>query len=131
MRDLDEVLAVNPLAVQTALTRTVDLSAFGLTRGEELAKVVGTMRVERGYMSTTRLPSGGATKTYKAPVRLTIIAPAGTPAAAVEDVSKFPGQGEVILGRGLGYTIVEPTYDDQLGMWRATMLINRAGGGIR
>ncbi|MFV8169837.1 ADP-ribosyltransferase [Mycolicibacterium peregrinum] len=128
VKDLDAVLDANPLPARTVLTRTVDLEAFGITNGEDLVRIVGTQRIERGYMSTTRLPGGGTTKDYKAPVRLTVIAPRGTPAAAVEDISKFPGQGEVLLGRGLGYTIINPTYDGQLGMWRATMLIEPGGG---
>lgn len=128
VKDLDAVLDANPLPARTVLTRTVDLEAFGITNGEDLAKIVGTQRIERGYMSTTRLPGGGTTKDYKAPVRLTVIAPRGTPAAAVEDISKFSGQGEVLLARGLGYTIINPTYDGQLGMWRATMLIEPGGG---
>lgn len=128
VKDLDAVLDANPLPTRTVLTRTVNLEAFGIASGEDLTKIVGTQRIERGYMSTTRLPGGGTTKDYKAPVRLTVIAPRGTPAAAVEDISKYPGQGEILLARGLGYTIINPTYDSQLGMWRATMLIEPGGG---
>ncbi|MGX9669933.1 VG15 protein [Mycobacterium sp. HM-7] len=128
IKDLDAVLAANPLPGRTVLTRTVDVDAFGITRGDDLAKIAGVPRIERGYMSTTRLPGGGTTKDYKTPVRLTVMAPAGTPAAAIEDISKFPGQGEILLGRGLRYTIVNPAYDERLGMWRATMLIEPGGG---
>ncbi|WP_409430554.1 ADP-ribosyltransferase [Mycobacterium sp. SMC-16] len=128
IKDLDAVLGANPLPGFTALTRTVDVDAFGITRGDDLAKIAGVQRIEHGYISTTRHSGGGTTKDYKTPVRLTVMAPAGTPAAAIEDVSKFPGQGEVLLGRGLEYTIVNPAYDEQLGMWRATMLIKREVG---
>ncbi|MUL47596.1 hypothetical protein FZI85_25105 [Mycobacterium sp. CBMA293] len=131
VKDIDAVLGKNPVTQPTVLTRTIDMQdTFKIARGEDLAKIVGTQRIEHGFMSTTRLPDGGATKAYKAPVRLTVHVPPGTPAAAIEDVSKFPGQGEILLGRGLGYTIVNPTYDSQLGMWRATMLI-QPGGGTR
>lgn len=127
-KDLDAVLGVNPLPGRTVLTRTVDVDAFGITRGEDLEKIAGVPRIERGYMSTTRFPDGGQTKQYKTPVRLTVMAPAGTPAAAIEDISKFPRQGEVLLGRGLQYTLVNAAYDERLGMWRATMLIEPGGG---
>jgi len=123
VKDLDAVLAKNPLTQPATLTRTIDLSSFGLTTGDDLTKVVGSLRTERGYMSTTRHPSGGATKDYANPVRLTVHAPAGTPAAAIEDISKVPGQGEVLLGRDLRYLITSQHFDAEIGIWRATIEI--------
>jgi hypothetical protein len=122
------VLAVNPLEQMTVLTRTVSLDAFGLSSGEDFAGIVGVFRVERGYVSTTRYPDRGWTKKCSDPVRLTVIAPAGTPAAAIEGISKVPGQGEILLGRGLRYTIVGSEYDGGLEMWRATIAIVLEGG---
>lgn len=129
VKDLDMVLAENSLTRRTILTRTVDADGFGLTSGDGLPRITGIQRIERGYMSTTRL-AGGSTKNYMAAIRLTVVVPPGTPAAAVEDVSKYPGQSEILLGRGLGFMIVDPTYDSQQGMWCATMLI-QPGGGTR
>ncbi|MCV7385244.1 hypothetical protein H7K14_15520 [Mycolicibacter longobardus] len=122
VKDIDAVLATNPLAQPTVLTRTIDMQeTFKIARGEDLSKIVGTQRTELGYMSTTRLPGGGSTREYKAPVRLAIHAPAGVPAAAIEDISVYPGQGEILLGRGLRYLVTTAAYDAKIGMWRATI----------
>ncbi|BBZ65809.1 hypothetical protein MINS_12380 [Mycolicibacterium insubricum] len=125
MKDLDEVLAHNPLAAPTILTRTTELSTFGVTRQQGMSKVVGTARTELGYMSTTRFPDGGDTKKYIDPVRLTVLVPPGTPAAAIEDISKVPRQGEILLGRGQRYVVTAAAYDRTIGMWRATIVIRR------
>ncbi|MEZ5211154.1 hypothetical protein [Gordonia sp. (in: high G+C Gram-positive bacteria)] len=45
------------------------------------------------------------------------------PAAALEDVSRYPEQCEILLGRNLGYVILAPQYDRNVGWRRATMLI--------
>lgn len=123
VRDIDAVLAKRPLELHTILTRTTDLSSFGLTSGDGLKGLHGLPRRELGYMSTTRLADGGRTATYKNPVRLTVLAPPGTHAAAIEDISKVPGQGEILLGRNLMYVIVDSRYDGDIGMWRATVRI--------
>ena len=128
VKDIDAVLAKNPLSDVAALTRTIDMQeTFKITRGEDLVKIAGKERIERGFMSTTRISAGGKTKDYAKPVRLSVVAPKGTPAAAIEDISKYAGQGEVLLGRGLKYIVVDPVYDGSLGMWRATMYIKEGG----
>ena len=126
-KDLDAVLAKNPFARTTVLTRTSELSDFGLTSGEGLDGIAGKLRTEHGFMSTTRFPDGGDTKGYKNPVRFAVIAPAGTPAAAIEDLSKFARQGEVLVARGRRIMVVpgSPRYDAEIEMWRATMLIQK------
>lgn len=123
MKDLDAVLAERPFVRNNELTRTVDALSLGLASGDELRKIIGRARVEDGYLSTTRFADGGATKGYRGAVRLTVVAPAGTHAAAIEDVSRVPGQGEVLLARGLKYVITAAAYDARIGMWRATMTI--------
>lgn len=124
VKDIDAVLAKNPFTETAVLTRTIDMQeTFKITRGEDLIKIAGKDRVEHGYMSTTRISSGGKTKDYAKPVRLRVVAPRGTPAAAIEDISKYPGQGEVLLGRGLRYIIKDPVYDPGIGMWTATLRI--------
>ncbi|WP_411815758.1 ADP-ribosyltransferase [Gordonia sp. SND2] len=125
VKSLDAVLQKRPTTEPIELTRTVGLDAFKLTRGEDLVKVEGSPRREHGYMSTSRMPDGGNTKDYKKPVRLTVKVPPGTPAAVIEDVSKYAGQGEVLLGRGLKYILVGSRFDPQINMWRATMVITR------
>ncbi|GAA4388805.1 hypothetical protein GCM10023147_14760 [Tsukamurella soli] len=122
VRDLDAVLAKNPMQSETVLVRTVDLDAFRLAGGGDLARVVGVVRVERGYLSTTMYADGGRTKAYADPVRLIVRLPAGTPAAAVGELS-VAGQGEVLLGRGLRYVLSDPAYDPGIGMWVVVMEI--------
>ena len=51
--DLDAILARKPLRLPTVLTRTTDLTSFGVTDGRNLIKLVGTAREEWGYLSTT------------------------------------------------------------------------------
>lgn len=123
--DLDAVLEVNPLAAPTTLTRIVSLSqAFKRAGGEGLTKIAGLQRVERGFLSTSRKTSFSMKKITD-PVVLDVLAPTGTPAAAIEDLSKAPNQFEVLLGRGLQYVIVEPFRDEKNGVWRASMIIYR------
>lgn len=123
---IDAVLAKNPLTETTVLTRTIDLvDSFRITSGEHLERFAGRDRSEWGYMSTCRLAGGGNTKSYKYPARLTVIAPKGTPAAAIENLSLFPDQAEVLLGRGLRYLVVPRSAkcDHSTAMWRATIVI--------
>ncbi|MEC4616202.1 VG15 protein [Tsukamurella tyrosinosolvens] len=123
VRSLDAVLAKNPLERPTVLTRVVSLrGTFNLTSGEGLAGIVGSPRVEDGYLSTSRKRTF-TMKEIKDPVVLDVIAPPGTPAAAIEDVSQYPGQFEVLLGRGLSYVLADPKWDERNGVWRARMMI--------
>ena len=123
VKDLDMVLAEDPLNRTALLTRTTDMSSFGITSGEDFAKLVGAVRTEPGYISTSRIPGGGTTKKYTDPVRVKVIAPSGTPAAAIEDLSMVPRQGEILLDRGREYVITSAAYDDSIGMWRVTIEI--------
>ncbi|MEB3067967.1 ADP-ribosyltransferase [[Mycobacterium] vasticus] len=124
VRDIDVVLSANPLARDTELIRTIDMrEAFHIVRGEDLVKIAHKDRVERGFLSTTRFAAGGRVKESARPVRLTLFVPLGTPAAAIEDISKFPDQGEVLLGRGLWYVLRDPAYARTIGVWTATLEI--------
>ena len=124
VKDIDTVLAKNKLPQTTHLTRVVSLSkAFQLTGGADLeTKVAGKLRTEDGFMSTSRRPEFDM-EDIADPVVLDVIAPAGTPAAAIEDISKVPRQYEILLGRDLDYVIREPWYDQNAGVWRATLRI--------
>lgn len=126
-KSLDAVLAHNRLTRRTRLTRVVGMDAFGISNGADLEKLAGVQRVERGYLSTSRFQTYKM-KDIKQPVVLDVIAPEGTPAAAIEEISAFGGQGEILLGRNLPYMIVNPVYDEQSNTWRATMLILGGGG---
>ncbi|WP_336790445.1 ADP-ribosyltransferase [Gordonia malaquae] len=122
VKSIDAVLAKYPLKQTEQLHRVVDMKALGISRGEDLSKLAGSFRIEKGYLSTSRKAKFDMKEMDK-PVHLDVIAPEGTPAAAIEDISAVRDQYEVLLGRNCEYMIVNPRYDDELGAWRATMQI--------
>ncbi|WP_298445686.1 ADP-ribosyltransferase [Gordonia sp. (in: high G+C Gram-positive bacteria)] len=120
---LDAVLAAIPLTRAMHVTRVVGIRAtFGLNDGHDLDRIVGQPRMEAGFLSTSRMRTYPV-KNRADPILLDVDVPAGTPAAALEDVSRYPEQCEILLGRNLGYVILTPQYDRNVGWWRATMLI--------
>ncbi len=63
------------------------------------------------------------------PIILDVVAPPGTPAAALEGISDVPRQYEILLGRGQSYVLRNPRYDYEASAWRATMQIFRRPRG--
>lgn len=122
VKSFDAVLAANPLTSETRLTRHTRLSSFGLVDGSGVEKIVAEPRVEDAFISTSRKRVFDV-KRVPDLIILDVAVPPGTPAAALEGISKVPRQYEILLGRRLRYYLLDPRYDDTANAWRATMRI--------
>jgi hypothetical protein len=101
--------AMQPLPDDLILTRTVSMDAFGSVPIEELA---GKKVTDAGFSSTALGVAYGGTYGR---VRISIAAPAGTPAIFVGPLSNNPAEREVLLGDGLSYAVASVTKNDAYG----------------
>lgn len=122
---LDAALDALPTPTWLHLRRDTDLTAFGVGDHAGLALIERRWRQELGYLSATRRPGGVPSMLPHRRVSLRVVVPPGIPAAAVDKVSKFSGQNEVLLARGLHYRLDEIRYDESRQRTMAIMHIAR------
>ena len=106
---IDAAMAKNKLPEAVQVKRGTGSSAFGMPLDDIQP---GMTFNEPGYMSTGTV-KGFAEKQ----VQLTINVPAGTPGFYMEPLTKVKGEGELLLGRGLDYTIRSSKYNSRKGKW--------------
>lgn len=110
--------AMRPTDRPLVVFRNSDLHALGIrssdaaTQFEELRKLQGRVLQDAAFVSTSleRDATGS-----KAPLRLEIEVPAGTPAAYVGEISDFPEEKELILGPGQRLQVVSIAGDPRQG----------------
>lgn len=122
IRDVDRALRDNRLPVETRVTRVVGIDAFGLSNTAEMPQLNGTLFRDSAFLSTTlgaapNVPLRGDS------VLMDIRVPAGTPAAFLESVTKYPNQFELLLARGLDIWIDSVDYDQESERWVANAYV--------
>lgn len=108
IEQLDKALAGHATPETTVITRATDIGHWGF----EPQDGVGQRLPEGSYISTSL---GGVAAGFedKAAI-LHLQVPKGTPALWVEHVSAYPGERELLLGRGLEWRIDDVVWD---GRW--------------
>lgn len=119
---LDRVLHKRPVPESMVVTRVTSLAEF---RGADMNFLAGKTVDQPGYMSTTLGPE----PTHGSPndpgrVILHLDVPAGTPGMYVDPISSIPGDNELLLGKGLSYTVTRSRELDN-GCWHVWAQINR------
>lgn len=114
--NIDKALKRNRLPVPARVTRVVGIDAFGLSSPEQVSSLVGTFLDDPAFVSTTlgtppNVPVGGDA------VLMDIRVPAGTPAAFVESITKYPGQLELVLPRNTSLVIHKIDRDNENNRW--------------
>lgn len=101
-KHIDNAMAAQPIPEDVILHRGTVQSAFELDGktlgyGDDMTKIIGSVQVDWGYMSTS---VGNSAAFSNQAVQLKIRAPAGTPGSYVQMFSKFSTERELILPRG-------------------------------
>jgi hypothetical protein len=94
--------AMRPVDEPLLVYRTTNPDQFGVATAKEVANLTGHTMTDRGFLSTSLKKSAGV----GGKIRMEIEIPAGTPAAFVKSVSKYPFEDEVLLPPGMKYTIL-------------------------
>jgi hypothetical protein len=95
---LDEAIARQAVPEDVIVWRGADGGAFS---GHPVSDLAGRSFTEDGYMSTAL----GDTEYVSKPVLMKLRVPEGTPALYVDSISSFPGERELLLGRGMSYEV--------------------------
>lgn len=118
---IDAALASKKFTEPVKVYRTVGGGAFGLSHGSSPAELKGKIFTEHGFMSTSttnqRFPVSPP------PVHITMEVPPGIGGAYVDPISKFQGENEMLLPRGMRYAITNVRYSSKHGGWTATARI--------
>ncbi|MPZ27534.1 MAG: hypothetical protein GEV12_14275 [Micromonosporaceae bacterium] len=115
IQDLTE--GMRPLPEPILVYRRADSPAFGVEELDDLSGLVGRTLQDPGFMSTTVAPDEVGDFDAFGEVLMEITAPAGTPAAYLEPVSKTPGEFELLLAPARGYRILDVSREgDQVRM---------------
>lgn len=118
---LDRVMNKQPVPENTVAIRVTSLDAF---HGANMRTLAGETFHEPAYMSTALGPEptyGSADDPGRVVLHLDV--PAGTPGMYVDPVSSTPGERELLLGRGLSYTVTR-SHEMKDG-WHVWARINR------
>jgi hypothetical protein len=95
---LDEAIARQGVPEDVIVWRGADSGAFS---GHPVGDLAGQTFTEDGYLSTAL----GDTEYTTKPVLMKLRVPEGTPALYVDPISSFPGERELLLGRGMSYQV--------------------------
>jgi hypothetical protein len=103
-KDANHIQAgMRPTPEPLLLYRGTGMDALGISTQDELKQLVGQIRVQNGYNSTS-IKSGSA---FGGNIKFKIEVPTGTPIAWVKNISQHKTEKEVLLPAGLHYEILE------------------------
>jgi ADP-ribosyltransferase exoenzyme len=95
---IDEAIARQAVPEDVIVWRGADKGAFA---GHQVEDISGQAFTEDGFLSTAL----GDTEYASKPVLMKLRVPEGTPALYVDPISSFPGERELLLGRGMRYQV--------------------------
>jgi len=96
-------LGMRPSLEPVLLHRGVGFDALGVKNHEQLEKLVGQVRKQEGFGSTS---VGGQAAFSSKPMLIEVEAPPGTPMAWLKPISNLPSENEMLLAAGLHYQII-------------------------
>ncbi|MEU0809993.1 ADP-ribosyltransferase [Streptomyces sp. NPDC005970] len=126
---MDSALHKYRLSENARVCRIVGADAFGLEKASAVPELIGREVVEHGYLSTEFGRTPPFTIKPQEPVVLQVTVPPGTPALPVRSLTQVTTENELLLGRGLSYSILSSRYDERLRMWSLTVFIRPGSGG--
>lgn len=121
LANLDSAFKIaSPLEQDTLLFRAVKPKAFGREWPRDFENLVGLTFKDRAFLSTTFLPSV-ARKFGKVLIRMFV--PKGIRAIGMELTTATPGEWEMLLPRGLEFTVRKLWWDSEYPIVDAEVLL--------
>lgn len=121
---MDEAMGVQPIPEDVILHRGIgrgsnpfSLGGARLGEGDDLTRLIGSVQVDHGYISTSVGAEAAFSGSSAYPIQLKIRAVAGTPGSYVKSFSHFGSERELILGRGTRMYVHNAYKDTQRNAW--------------
>ncbi|MFN3001872.1 ADP-ribosyltransferase [Mycolicibacterium wolinskyi] len=130
-RDINAIrsgLRKYPLDHDVRVTREVGGAVYGITAanaGSAVEALIGQVFDEYGFMSASMAPTPAHSARHHDPLTLDLLVPAGTPALAVQQLSEYPLEREMLLIDARRYQIIGARYDRAQRRWRLFGLVDQ------